>query len=113
MFMLVYVDDIIVASSSPTATTRLLADLHATFALKDLGPLHFFLGVDLRSSPQGIMLSQQKYIGDILHRANMEKCKVSTTPMSSSEKISKDSEASLSLTMAVLNTVVWLEHFSI
>lgn len=41
------------------------------------------------------MLSQQKYIGYILHRANMESCKVSTTPMSSSEKISKDSGAPL------------------
>ncbi|XP_073368117.1 uncharacterized protein [Aegilops tauschii subsp. strangulata] len=59
MFMLVYVDGVIVASSSPTATTKLLAYLHATFALKDLGPLHFFLGVEVKSSPRGIVLSQQ------------------------------------------------------
>ena len=94
--MLVYVDDIIVASSSPAATTKLLADLQASFALKDLGCLHYFLGVHVESSPGGIVLSQQKYISDILHRANMENCKVSTTLMSSSEKISKDSGPPLS-----------------
>ena len=94
--MLVYVDDIIVASSSSPATTKLLADLQASFALKDPGPLHYFLGVHVESSPGGIVLSQQKYISDILRRANMENCKVSTTPMSSSEKISKDSGDPLS-----------------
>jgi len=41
MFVLVYVDDIIVASSSPSATTALLRDLEADFALKDLGDLHY------------------------------------------------------------------------
>ena len=95
-YLLVYVDDIIVASSSPTATTKLLADLQASFAIKDLGPLHYFLGVEVRSSPGGIVLSQQKYIGDILHRANMENCNISTTPMSSAEKLTKESGSPLS-----------------
>jgi histone deacetylase 1/2 len=44
MFLLVYVDDIIVASSSEKATHALLSDLKAEFALKDLGELHFFPG---------------------------------------------------------------------
>jgi hypothetical protein len=44
-FMLIYVDDIIVASSSLLAVNALLRDLNADFALKDLGPLHFFLAL--------------------------------------------------------------------
>jgi histone deacetylase 1/2 len=42
LFVLVYVDDIIVASSTPQATDALLVDLQKDFALKDLGDLHFF-----------------------------------------------------------------------
>ena len=42
IFMLIYVDDIVVTSSSPTAVESLLKDLRMDFALKDLGPLHFF-----------------------------------------------------------------------
>ena len=41
--MLIYVDDIIVASSSQAATDALLEDLSREFALKDLGDLHYFL----------------------------------------------------------------------
>jgi histone deacetylase 1/2 len=44
IYMLIYVDDIIVASSSQAATDALLMDLRQEFALKDLGDLNFFLG---------------------------------------------------------------------
>ena len=47
VFVLVYVDDIIVASSSQDATVALLADLRRDFALKDLGDLHYFLGIEV------------------------------------------------------------------
>jgi hypothetical protein len=43
-FLLVYVDDIILVSSSILATTRLVQDLRSYFAVKDLGPLHYFQG---------------------------------------------------------------------
>jgi len=45
IFVLVYVDDIIVASSSQDAIEALLKYLQSEFALKDLGDLHYFLGI--------------------------------------------------------------------
>jgi hypothetical protein len=42
------VDDIIVASSSQEATDALLRDLQRDFALKDLGDLHYFLGIEVK-----------------------------------------------------------------
>jgi histone deacetylase 1/2 len=50
IFVLVYVDDIIVTSSSNKAITSLLQDLSSTFALKDLGDLHYFLGIEVNGS---------------------------------------------------------------
>jgi hypothetical protein len=88
MFVLIYVDDIIVASSVPSATTALLNDLNKEFALKDLGDLHYFLGIEVNKASDGIVLSQEKYASDILKRVGMSDCKPVNTPMSTSEKLS-------------------------
>jgi histone deacetylase 1/2 len=50
IYMLVYVDDIIVTSSSQNAITTLLKDLSSHFALKDLGDLRFFLGIEVKKT---------------------------------------------------------------
>jgi histone deacetylase 1/2 len=82
------VDDIIVASSSDAATATLLKDLQADFALKDLGDLHYFLGIEVKKVCNGILLTQQKYTSDLLNRVGMESCKPMNTPMSSIDKLS-------------------------
>jgi histone deacetylase 1/2 len=87
--MLVYVDDIVVTSSSSQAVNQLVHDLRIEFALKDLGDLHYFLGIEVRRSREEIILSQTKYTSDILMKARMLGCKAATTPMSSTEKLSK------------------------
>jgi hypothetical protein len=83
IFLLVYVDDIIVASSSSVATTTLLTDLQADFALKDLGDLHYFFGIEVKKVSNGILLTQQKYTSDLFQRVGMKNCKPMNTPMSS------------------------------
>lgn len=62
MYLLVYVDDIIIVSSSPSITQLLLQQLSVTFPVKDLGPLHFFLGIEVASKSGGMTLTQQKYM---------------------------------------------------
>ena len=88
IFLLVYVDDIIVASSSQDVVSALLKDLKIDFALKDLGPLHYFLGIEVQKVDNGIHLSQRKYASDVLSRVGMINCKPTTTPLSTSEKLS-------------------------
>jgi histone deacetylase 1/2 len=87
IFMLIYVDDIIVVSSSESATNGLLKDLSKEFALKDLGDLHFFLGIEVKKVNDGLVLNQAKYAKDVLSCVGMLDCKSSPTPLSSSEKI--------------------------
>lgn len=88
IFPLVYVDDIIVASSSLEATTSLLKDLEKYFSLKDLGDLHYFLGIEVKWFPDKLMLFQERYATELLHRAGMQLCKPVSTPLSVSEKLS-------------------------
>jgi histone deacetylase 1/2 len=88
IYILVYVDDIIVASSSDKATIALLQDLKEDFALKDLGELHYFLGIKVKRVNNGIVLTQEKYASDLLKRVGMSDCKSVSTPLSTSEKLS-------------------------
>lgn len=87
--ILIYVDDIIIASSSTQVIEELLKQLHKNFAIKDMGDLHYFLRVEVIQEKDSIALTQRKYIGDILMRANMSNCKPISTPMASTEKLSK------------------------
>ena len=48
--MLVYVDDILIASSDIAAVTKLKQFLDAQFKLKDLGPVRYFLGLEIAKS---------------------------------------------------------------
>jgi histone deacetylase 1/2 len=88
LFVLVYIDDIIVASSSQEATEVLLKDLQKDFALKDLGDLHYFLGIEVKGTIDGLVLSQGRYAADILSQSGMDKEKTIDTPLSTFEKLS-------------------------
>jgi histone deacetylase 1/2 len=84
----VYVDDIIVTSSSKNAIMTLLQDLSHAFALKDLGDLHYFLGIEVKKSKTGLVITQEKYALDLLHRVRMKNCTTCPMPLSASEKLS-------------------------
>lgn len=72
MFILVKMDDIIITGNSPTAITSFIKDLDHHFSIKDLGPLHYFLGVEVSPSSVGLHLSQIKYARDLLHCLHLD-----------------------------------------
>nr|XP_045086327.1 uncharacterized mitochondrial protein AtMg00810-like [Aegilops tauschii subsp. strangulata] len=89
MYLLVYVDDIVLMSSSPTAADALGTALGRDFAVKDLGQHHFFLGIEVAHQSRGsLAFTQKKYSLDLLRRAGMLKCKPSPAPMSSTDTLS-------------------------
>lgn len=83
LVVLIYLDDIIVTGSSPSLIDQLISHLYANFALKDLGQLHYFLGIQVSHAANSIHLCQEKYVTDLLKRVDMMDCKVATTPMAS------------------------------
>jgi histone deacetylase 1/2 len=88
MFVFIYVDDIIVTSSSDQAILVLLHQLGKNFALKDLGDLHYFLGIEVTRSAEGLVLTQAKYATDLLARVHMNGCTTTPTPLSTSDTLS-------------------------
>jgi hypothetical protein len=88
IFILIYVDDIIVASSDYSATQYLLQQLSKDFALKDLGDLNFFLGIEVKRTNDGIILTQEKYASDLLKKTSMADCKGVVTPLAVNDKLS-------------------------
>ncbi|WVZ49109.1 hypothetical protein U9M48_000490 [Paspalum notatum var. saurae] len=95
MYMLVYVDDIIIVSSSNSATEKLIQKLMVDFAVKDLGPLEYFLGIEVKQKGNGILLSQKRYALDLIKKAGMHKCKPISTPMTATEKLLKNQGTTL------------------
>jgi histone deacetylase 1/2 len=89
MFILIYVDDIIVMSSSDQAISALLHHLSLEFALKDLGDLHFFfLGLEVHRQFGGLILNQDKYATELLDRVGMSSCTPFPTPLSTTDTLS-------------------------
>jgi hypothetical protein len=86
-YVLIYVDDILITSSLPQGTDSLLQSLQDDFAIKDLGPLNYFLGMEAISTTDGIILSQQRYILDLLRKSNMSEAKPVKTPMSTAHTL--------------------------
>jgi hypothetical protein len=89
VYVLVYVDGIIIASSCSRVISVLIDQLREEFTVKDLGDLHYFLGIEVTKLKEGLLLTQQKYTTELLQKAKMLNYKGVSTPMSATEKLSK------------------------
>lgn len=85
----VYVDDILIASTSMEGVSELISKLSAVFKLRDLGVPKYFLGIEIARTAQGISLCQRKYVLDLLESAGFSDCKPSSIPMEPNQKMSK------------------------
>ncbi|XP_057975198.1 uncharacterized mitochondrial protein AtMg00810-like [Malania oleifera] len=76
-----YVDDMIITSDDVDGIMDLNKMLAQEFNMKDLRPLHYFLGIEVAYSPKGYLLSQLKYVADILDRAYLTNSQSIDTPL--------------------------------
>lgn len=61
LFLLLYMDDIVLTGSNPRLISWFSGLLHSEFSISDLGELHYFLGVRVTCLDDGLHLSQSKY----------------------------------------------------
>ncbi|KAH9698429.1 hypothetical protein KPL71_024008 [Citrus sinensis] len=110
---LIYVDDILITGSNSLLVEKVIHQLGTEFALKDLGEFNYFLGLEVTPIVDGLHLSQTKYIGDLLKKAQMVNCKGCPTPMSSTEKLVKDKGAMFENPSLYRSLVGLLQHVTL
>ncbi|KAL3569683.1 hypothetical protein D5086_029573 [Populus alba] len=71
LILLLYIDDMLLTGSTPTLVSNFIMVLSSEFAMKDLGPIHHFLGMEITPTTSGLHLSQSHYALTILERSNM------------------------------------------
>jgi hypothetical protein len=79
VYLLPYVDDIVFTASSATLLQQTIYFLKREFAMKDLVPLHHFLGVSVQHQANELFITQRQFGLDILERAGMVDCKLVLT----------------------------------
>ncbi|GJW62977.1 putative ribonuclease H-like domain-containing protein [Tanacetum coccineum] len=92
MLVQVYVDDIIFGSTTQSMCTEFEDCMHKRFQMSSMGELTFFLGLQVKQQPDGIFISQDKYVADILKKFDFCSIKTATTPIESNKPLVKDED---------------------
>ncbi|RVW92094.1 Retrovirus-related Pol polyprotein from transposon RE2 [Vitis vinifera] len=87
IYLVVYVDDIVITGSDQNGIQKLKQHLFTHFQNKDLGKLKYFLRIEIAQSSSDVVLSQRKYALDIWEETGMLDCKPVDTPMDSNVKL--------------------------
>lgn len=81
IYLLLYVDDIIIVSDNKREINDLKVKLQNKFEMQDMRKLKNFLGINIKFDEKGMYLCQKSYIESILRRFNLSNCKPMKTPM--------------------------------
>ena len=94
LILVLYVDDLFLTGDEHQIARR-KRELMFEFEMKDLGIMHYFLGLEVWQRSDEIFLSQGKYTIDVLWRFGMMDCKSMATPMVSSLKKLHETDSSI------------------
>nr|GEV31137.1 reverse transcriptase domain-containing protein [Tanacetum cinerariifolium] len=89
----VYVDDIIFGSTKKELSTEFQKLMHDKFQMSSMGELSFFLGLQVQQKSDGIFISQDKYVADILKKFDFSIVKIVSTSMEPNKALIKDAKA--------------------
>ncbi|XP_024187996.1 uncharacterized mitochondrial protein AtMg00810-like [Rosa chinensis] len=78
--LLLYVDDIVITGTDRLGISAVITELSEVFDMKDLGPLSYFLGIEVQIKEKGLLLSQEKYARELIIKASLETYRDCITP---------------------------------
>ena len=91
----IYVDDIVFGATNENLCKEFSELMSKEFQMSLMGELTFFLGLQIKQTPDGILVHQSKYTKELLKKFNMDSSKHPTTPMASNIKLDQDLDGKL------------------
>nr|AAM74419.1 Putative retroelement [Oryza sativa Japonica Group] len=92
LFVQIYVNDIIFGCSTHALVVDFAETMHREFEMSMMGELSYFLGLQIKQTPQGTFVHQTKYTKDLLRRFKKENCKPISTPIGSTAVLDPDED---------------------
>jgi hypothetical protein len=87
----VYVDDLVITGTKDAEVVTFKEEMKATFQISDMGPLSFYLGIEVHQDNSEITLRQTAYAKRVVELAGLTNCNPTLTPMEEKLKLSRDS----------------------
>jgi hypothetical protein len=103
LLLVPYVDDLLITGSLTLVISTVERILHDMFLMKDMGPLHLFLGLEINQDASYIKLSQSKYARDLLERFHMIDYNSAPTPFLSGVKLEDIASGALVVSYTLQN----------
>lgn len=88
LLLLIYVDDILLTGSSSSQITKLIAHISIVFHIKDLGDIHYLLGLQIARDESTITITQTRYLLSLLQKFGLDGAKPVNTPLASGSSMS-------------------------
>ena len=95
ILLIIHINDIVITGNDTEEIDSLKKHLQAQFQIKDLGSLKYFLGIEVVRSKKSILLSQRKYVLDLLSEVGMLGCRSIDSPMDVKTKLLSDQDERL------------------
>jgi hypothetical protein len=109
----VHIDDLVILGECDKEVNLFKGEMKRVFWMSDLGPLSYYLGIEVKQGAHGIQVSQSSYAMKLLEKADMGSCNPCATPMQAKLKLSKKSESgSVDATAyrSLINSLMYLLH---
>ena len=111
--LIVYVDDIIIIGNNLEEIKELEEHLDKNFKVKQLGPLKYYLGIEFARSSERILMTQQKYVLELVEETKHTNCHISETPIEVNHKLAifeNDPQLKISSNQKLNGKLLYLSH---
>jgi len=113
LLLLIYVDDILLTGSSPSQISAFITHLSSVFRMKDLGDVHYFLGLQITRTDTALTITQTRYLLSLLHKFGLAGAKPVATPIASGTNLSATNGTLLSDPMPFRQLVGSLQYLTL